>query len=259
MTLYILGPHKTSYHLCLQIKQLYWCTKCIVTPCWGLSVAAGSPEKTRCTTAQPVQPFLQPASPLYRSLGLFSEGNRFQLLCLKIIASAYFEGVILLLVLLSSIVLGLNSPCLQPLSQPASPVYRSPGLFSEGNRFRLLCLKIITSANVESIILLLGLQFSIRLALNSPCLQPLSQFASPLYRSLGLFSEGNRFRLLCLRIITSAYFEGVILLLVLLSSIMLALNSPSLQPYSTLDDVISICDLVFVACFALEMCMKVRV
>ena len=61
----------------------------------------------------------------------------------------------------------------------------------------------------------------------------------------------------CLTIITSPYFEGFILLLVLLSSILLALDTPSLQPHSTLDNIINTSDLVFVNCFTLEMCIKV--
>lgn len=76
-------------------------------------------------------------------------------------------------------------------------------------------------------------------------------------RSLGLFSGDNPFRLVCLRIITNAYFEGVILLLVLLSSVLLALDNPSLSPQSPLNSVINVTNLVLVICFTFEMCLKV--
>ncbi len=60
-----------------------------------------------------------------------------------------------------------------------------------------------------------------------------------------------------MRVITNVYFEGFVLMLVLLSSVLLALDTPSLDDSSRLADVITICDLIFVACFTLEMCLKV--
>ena len=59
-------------------------------------------------------------------------------------------------------------------------------------------------------------------------------------------------------IITNMYFEGFVLLLVLFSSVLLALDRPSLDDSSRLGRVISSCDAIFVACFTLEMCLKVR-
>ena len=59
-------------------------------------------------------------------------------------------------------------------------------------------------------------------------------------------------------IITNWYFEGFVLLLVLLSSVLLALDKPSLDDSSSLGRTINICDSIFVACFTLEMCLKVR-
>ena len=60
-----------------------------------------------------------------------------------------------------------------------------------------------------------------------------------------------------MRIITNIYFEGCVLVLVLLSSVLLALDTPSLDDSSRLAQVITICDIIFVACFTLEMCLKV--
>ena len=60
-------------------------------------------------------------------------------------------------------------------------------------------------------------------------------------------------------IITNIYFEGFVLVLVLLSSVLLALDTPSLDDSSRLAQVITICDIIFVACFTLEMCLKVGV
>ena len=58
-------------------------------------------------------------------------------------------------------------------------------------------------------------------------------------------------------VITNIYFEGCVLLLVLLSSILLALDSPSLDDSSPVGRAISVCDTLFVVCFTLEMCLKV--
>ena len=67
----------------------------------------------------------------------------------------------------------------------------------------------------------------------------------------------NLLRRLCMRSITTVYFEGCVLLLVLMSSVLLALDTPSLDDYSRLGQVIAVCNIIFTACFALEMCMKV--
>lgn len=77
-------------------------------------------------------------------------------------------------------------------------------------------------------------------------------------RSLGLFTEHSLVRRFCMRAITNPYFEGFVLVLVLLSSVLLALDTPSLDDSSRLAQVISTCDIIFVACFLLEMCLKVR-
>ena len=60
-----------------------------------------------------------------------------------------------------------------------------------------------------------------------------------------------------MQVITNVYFEGFVLLLVLLSSITLALDTPSLDDSSRLGKTISVCNLIFVVCFSLEMCLKV--
>jgi len=72
-----------------------------------------------------------------------------------------------------------------------------------------------------------------------------------------VFTERSLIRRFCMRVITNVYFEGFVLMLVLLSSVLLALDTPSLDDSSRLADVITICDLIFVACFTLEMCLKV--
>ncbi|KAL0023530.1 hypothetical protein WJX79_008642 [Trebouxia sp. C0005] len=77
------------------------------------------------------------------------------------------------------------------------------------------------------------------------------------YVSLGVFTDQSLIRRFCMRVITNVYFEGIVLMLVLLSSVLLALDTPSLDDSSRLADVITICDLIFVACFTLEMCLKV--
>ena len=78
-------------------------------------------------------------------------------------------------------------------------------------------------------------------------------------RSLGVFTERSVIRRLCMSMITNIYFEGFVLVLVLLSSVLLALDTPSLDDSSRLAQVITICDIIFVACFTLEMCLKVGV
>ncbi|DBA98838.1 TPA: mitochondrial thiamine pyrophosphate transporter [Trebouxia sp. C0004] len=77
------------------------------------------------------------------------------------------------------------------------------------------------------------------------------------YVSLGIFTDCSLSRRFCMRVITNVYFEGFVLVLVLLSSVLLALDTPSLDDSSRLADVITICDFIFVACFTLEMCLKV--
>ena len=79
-----------------------------------------------------------------------------------------------------------------------------------------------------------------------------------LHRSLGLLTEQNLLRRFCMRTITTVYFEGCVLLLVLLSSVLLALDTPSLDDSSRLGRVISVCNIIFMVCFAVEMCMKVK-
>ena len=81
---------------------------------------------------------------------------------------------------------------------------------------------------------------------------------APGCRSLGIFTEHSVVRRFCMRAITNVYFEGFVLLLVLLSSVLLALDTPSLDDSSRLAQVISVCDIIFVACFTLEMCLKVN-
>lgn len=78
-----------------------------------------------------------------------------------------------------------------------------------------------------------------------------------LCRSLGILTEHNAIRRFCMAVITNVYFEGCILLLVLLSSILLALDSPSLDDSSPVGRAISAGDINFVVCFTLEMCLKV--
>jgi len=76
-------------------------------------------------------------------------------------------------------------------------------------------------------------------------------------RSLGIFTDRSLIRRFCMRVITNVYFEGFVLMLVLLSSVLLALDTPSLDDSSRLANVITICDLIFVACVSLEMWLKV--
>ena len=83
-------------------------------------------------------------------------------------------------------------------------------------------------------------------------------FAIGMCRSLGCLTEHSLIRRFCMAVITNMYFEGFVLLLVLFSSVLLALDRPSLDDSSRLGRAISTCDAIFVTCFSLEMCLKVR-
>ena len=90
-----------------------------------------------------------------------------------------------------------------------------------------------------------------------PCTHLTTHPSGTCCRSLGVFTDRSLIRRFCMRVITNVYFEGFVLMLVLLSSVLLALDTPSLDDSSRLANVITICDLIFVACFSLEMCLKV--
>ena len=107
--------------------------------------------------------------------------------------------------------------------------------------------KGLTALVTERLILL-----SYQYAGTSPWLQ-----VCAVCRSLGVLTEHNAIRRFCMAVITNVYFEGCILLLVLLSSILLALDSPSLDNSSPVGRAISAGDIIFVVCFTLEMCLKV--
>ncbi|PNH08113.1 Sodium channel protein type 4 subunit alpha [Tetrabaena socialis] len=75
--------------------------------------------------------------------------------------------------------------------------------------------------------------------------------------SLLLFSPDHWVRWNAARLVHHSYFEAVILYLIVASSIMLALDTPSLDPDSQLGTSIRIMDYIFTGAFALEALLKI--
>lgn len=77
--------------------------------------------------------------------------------------------------------------------------------------------------------------------------------------SLFVLTADNPLRRCCMAIATSPWLEGFILLIIIFSSILLALDKPTLDRQSSLGRVVATCDIVFAFIFLTEMCIKVRV
>ena len=89
-------------------------------------------------------------------------------------------------------------------------------------------------------------------------LLPLALGASSPCRSLFLLEGTNPARLLLIRVTTSPWFEGFVLLLILASSVVLALDRPGLEPQSRLAQAIRVCNVIFAYAFLAEAVLKVR-
>lgn len=74
---------------------------------------------------------------------------------------------------------------------------------------------------------------------------------------LGMCSATWPPRQLMFRVVTSAPFEGVVLLAILVNCVMLALETPFVAVGSTLDDVLRISDVVFAVLFSIEAICKI--
>ena len=68
----------------------------------------------------------------------------------------------------------------------------------------------------------------------------------------------NPARLLLIRVTTSPWFEGFVLLLILASSVVLALDRPGLESQSRLAQAIQVCNVIFAYAFLAEAMLKVR-
>jgi len=76
--------------------------------------------------------------------------------------------------------------------------------------------------------------------------------------SLYIFSKSNCFRRACWKLVTSTYFEGFIIVMIALSSILLAVGTFYLKnPNAEVEKIINIINLVFVICFDLEALVKI--
>merc|ERR1711968_32154 len=75
-------------------------------------------------------------------------------------------------------------------------------------------------------------------------------------RAMFVFNENNRFRLFVRKIVRMKLFENFILILIVTSSVMLAVESPFWEPGSTILVIFNLVDIVMTALFTLEMLMK---
>jgi len=76
-------------------------------------------------------------------------------------------------------------------------------------------------------------------------------------RSLYLMDPKNSFRVFCAKIVYHKHFDDFILLLIIVSTGLLALENPLKDPNSALINALGICDSVFTAFFLLECVLKV--
>ena len=76
-------------------------------------------------------------------------------------------------------------------------------------------------------------------------------------RSLFLFSEDNKFRLLMQRTENANWFKNGILILIIFTSITLAIENPLLDPESDISKALFIIDIVTTVIFTLEVLIKV--
>ena len=86
---------------------------------------------------------------------------------------------------------------------------------------------------------------------------PFKSDASVMGTSLCLFSPTNRFRVLVKKFVISKGFENFMLLIIVLSSIMLALDNPLNNPDSTLQRTVRATDTLFAVLFTVEFGLKV--
>lgn len=76
-------------------------------------------------------------------------------------------------------------------------------------------------------------------------------------RSLFIFSEHNKLRKLAIRTEHSNYFKNTILILILVSSVLLAIENPLTDPNSTEAFVLKILDSILTVAFTVEIIIKV--
>ena len=84
-----------------------------------------------------------------------------------------------------------------------------------------------------------------------------SQHMPMMGRSLCLFSAESAVRRAAYSVVTSPIFDNVILVLILISSVMLAVDSPLLDPASQLARALYVMDVVFTAAFVAEALLKI--
>ncbi|KAK3235489.1 hypothetical protein CYMTET_54311, partial [Cymbomonas tetramitiformis] len=77
------------------------------------------------------------------------------------------------------------------------------------------------------------------------------------YTSLGLFNTDSWLRSTLIRIVTSKMFDNCILLLILLSSAVLAVDNPTVETSRLIGDILGIANFVFSVAFIAEFSMKV--
>jgi hypothetical protein len=73
----------------------------------------------------------------------------------------------------------------------------------------------------------------------------------------GVLPATSPLRQVVFRIVTSGVFEGVVLLAILINCVMLALETPFIEPGTTLSDVLRISDVVFAVLFTIEAVLKI--
>ena len=77
--------------------------------------------------------------------------------------------------------------------------------------------------------------------------------------SLGIFAPDNKIRVYLASIVNNPRFEQAIIGLIIVSSVVLALDEPRISDASTLKKVLNILDFIFVYCFLIECIIKVIV
>ena len=76
-------------------------------------------------------------------------------------------------------------------------------------------------------------------------------------KSLGIFGQDNCFRKFCRRAIVHPWFEGAIQFFIAVSSVMLALEQPRVQPHTSTGRFLAIGNIVLTGIFTLEMSLKI--
>jgi hypothetical protein len=74
---------------------------------------------------------------------------------------------------------------------------------------------------------------------------------------LFLFDENNAFRLFCARVVAHPWFDQTILILIIISSLFLALDDPLKDPESTLAAFLHVSDIIMTILFTFEMLFKI--